>query len=167
MLPNPDAVQNRLQPLYKTELDKLKRKDALVADITGVHAETSRNHVASGMSIKIWTIALGALMTTAGIAHFAFTRKYLPIVPRWFPQRTGIVILSGLVELSAGIGLFFPQTRKEAALVVLVLMLGFLPLHTWDLFRDRPAIGPHWAAAIRLALQFVLIYWALYVWRPG
>jgi len=39
MLPNPDAVQNGLQPLYKTELDKLARKGIVVADITGVHAE--------------------------------------------------------------------------------------------------------------------------------
>jgi len=119
------------------------------------------------MRIKIWTIVLGALMTLAGIAHFLLTRKYLPIVPRFLPQRTGIVILSGIVELAAGIGLFFPQVRKEAALVVLVLMVLFLPLHVWDLFRDRPAIGPHWVAAIRLVLQFVLIYWSWRVWREA
>ena len=39
MLPNPDAVQNGSQRLYKTELDKLARKGIVVADITGVHAE--------------------------------------------------------------------------------------------------------------------------------
>jgi uncharacterized membrane protein len=117
------------------------------------------------MSIKIWTIALGLLMTTAGLAHFLITRKYLPIVPRFLPQRMAIVVISGIVEFAAGIGLFFPQVRKEAALVVLVLMLGFLPLHTWDLFRDRPAISPRWLTAIRLALQFLLIYWAWRVWK--
>jgi uncharacterized membrane protein len=119
------------------------------------------------MSAKVLTIALGVLMTAAGLAHFIVTRKYLPIVPRSFPQRIGIVIVSGVVELAAGIGLFFPAARREAALVVLVLMVCFLPLHAWDLFRSRPAIGPHWLAAIRLALQFLLIYWAWRVWHAA
>ncbi len=119
------------------------------------------------MNVKVLTIALGVLMTAAGLAHFLITRKYLPIVPRFLPQRMGIVIVSGVIELAAGVGLFFPSTRKEAGLVVLILMLGFLPLHTWDLFRDRPAIGPRWAAVIRFFLQFVLIYWAWKVWRAS
>jgi uncharacterized membrane protein len=119
------------------------------------------------MNIKVLTIALGVLMTAAGLAHFLITRKYLPIVPRFLPQRMGIVLVSGVVELAAGIGLFFPSTRKEAALVVFILMLGFLPLHTWDLFRDRPAIGPRWAALTRFIIQFALIYWSFKVWREA
>jgi uncharacterized membrane protein len=117
------------------------------------------------MSVKFWTIALGIGMTTAGLAHFLLTRKYLPIVPRFLPQRMAIVVISGVIELAAGLGLFFPAVRKEAALVVLVLMLAFLPLHTWDMFRNRPAVGPHWFAAIRFAVQFLLIYWAWQVWK--
>lgn len=119
------------------------------------------------MSIKIWTIVLGLLMTAAGLAHFIVTRKYLAIVPRFLPQRVGIVIASGIIEFVAGIGLFFPFVRKEAAFVVLVLMVGFLPLHAWDLFRDRPAIGPRWVTLIRFALQFLLIYWPWRIWRAS
>src|ERR1700744_2159025 len=99
-------------------------------------------------------------MTGAGLAHFLITRKYMPIVPQFLPQRFGIVVASGVVELAAGIGLFIPSLRDKAALVVLVLMVGFLPLHTWDLFRDRPAIRPQWLCIVRFVLQFVLIYWA-------
>jgi uncharacterized membrane protein len=119
------------------------------------------------MSIKIWTIALGLLMIAAGLAHFLVTRKYLPIVPRFLPQRVGIVIASGIVELVAGIGLFFALVRKEASFVILVLMVGFLPLHAWDLFRERPAMGPRWVAVIRFALQFLLIYWPWRIWRAS
>jgi len=119
------------------------------------------------MNLKIWTIALGLLMTVAGLAHFIVTRKYLPIVPRFPPQRAGIVIASGVVELAAGIGLFIPLLRKDAAFVVLVLMVGFLPLHAWDLFRDRPAIGPRWVTVIRFALQFLLIYWPWRIWQAS
>src|SRR6185369_7735530 len=101
------------------------------------------------MNEKVLTIVLGVIMTAAGLAHFILTRKYLPIVPQFLPQRTGIVIISGVIELAAGIGLFIPGVRKEAAFVVLILMIGFLPLHTWDLFRSRPAIRPHWLAVAR------------------
>ena len=117
------------------------------------------------MTEKVWRIALGVLMTGAGLAHFILTRGYLPIVPTFFPQRMGIIVVSGVVEFAAGIGLFFPGMRREAGLVVLILMVGFLPLHAWDLFRERPAIGPHWVTVIRFALQFLLIYWAWKVWR--
>jgi uncharacterized membrane protein len=119
------------------------------------------------MSIKIWTIVLGCMMVAAGLAHFLLTRKYLAIVPRFLPLRMGIVIVSGVVELVAGVGLFFPFVRKEAAFVVLVLMVGFLPLHAWDLFRERPAVGPRWVAVIRFLLQFLLIYWPWRIWRTA
>ena len=119
------------------------------------------------MNLRFWTIALGVGMSTAGLAHFLITRKYLPIVPKFFPQRVAIVVVSGVIELCAGVGLFIPAIRKEAALTVLFLMIAFLPLHVWDMFRDRPAMGSHPVAIIRLALQFVLIYWAWRVWRAS
>ena len=117
------------------------------------------------MSDKVLTISMGVLMVSAGLAHVIITRKYLPIVPDFFPQRMGIVVVSGVIELLAGIGLFVPGLRRQAAFVVLVMMVGFLPLHTWDLFRERPAVSPRWLTVIRFALQFVLICWAWKVWR--
>ena len=119
------------------------------------------------MNIKFWTIVLGVGMSIAGLAHFLVTRKYLPIVPKFFPQRMAIVVISGIIELGAGVGLFIPAVRKEAALVVLLLMIAFLPLHAWDMFRDRPAMGSPMVAVIRFVLQFVLIYWAWRVWRAS
>jgi hypothetical protein len=37
-------------------------------------------------------------------------------------------------------------------------MIIFLPLHVWDVFRDKPAIGSHQIALIRLPIQFLLIF---------
>jgi hypothetical protein len=45
----------------------------------------------------------------------------------------------------------------------LVLMLIFLPLHTYDVFVDNPAIGSHKAAMIRLPVQFLFIAWAWFI----
>jgi uncharacterized membrane protein len=109
--------------------------------------------------IQILTILMGLLMIVAGITHFLRTRLYLRIVPEFFPLRTLIVQVSGLIELAAGIGLFIPAARQIAALVVWILMIAFLPLHIWDVTRARPAMGSRGKAWIRLVLQFVLIAW--------
>jgi uncharacterized membrane protein len=108
-------------------------------------------------------IALAMLMIAAAITHFWKTRLYLRIVPEFLPLRIPIIQLSGLLELVAGIGLCVPAYRSQAATLVFVMMIAFLPLHVWDVFRLRPAMGSKLLAWIRLPLQFVLIAWAWYV----
>jgi uncharacterized membrane protein len=112
---------------------------------------------------QLLTISMAILMIVAGVMHFMRSRAYLRIVPEYFPLRIFIVQLSGLVELAAGICLLFPAVRHVAALVICVLMTGFLPLHVWDVFRERPAMGNRRKAWIRLFLQFPLIAWAWYI----
>jgi uncharacterized membrane protein len=102
-------------------------------------------------------------MIVAGINHFINTRYYLRIVPPFLSLRRGIVLISGLIELAAGVGLLLHAYRHRAAMVVLVLMIIFLPLHIWDIYRDRPAMGSKRLALIRLPVQFLLIAWAWYV----
>jgi lysophospholipase L1-like esterase len=50
MLPNPDAVQNGLQNLYKAELDKLCKTGIIVADLTGVHQELLKHKAYQDMT---------------------------------------------------------------------------------------------------------------------
>ena len=76
-------------------------------------------------------------------------------------------ILTGIVELGLGIGLLFKKYRKQAAFGVFLLMIAFLPLHFIDVFKDHPAIGSKTVAMIRLPLQFVLIYWAWYIFQQN
>jgi uncharacterized membrane protein len=111
----------------------------------------------------VLTILLTLLMLAAGITHFTKTRAYLRIVPEFLPSRILIVQLSGLIELAAGIGLCIPASRYPAATLVLLLMIVFLPLHIWDVFRERPAMGSRLLAWIRLPIQLLLIAWAWYV----
>jgi len=111
------------------------------------------------------TLTLALLLCVAGITHFLKSRQYLRIVPSFLPFRLFIVQASGVLELMAGVGLLFHSTRYDAGLAVLIMMVGFLPLHIWDVFRERPAMGSKMLAWIRLPLQGVLIVWSWYVWR--
>ena len=70
------------------------------------------------------------------------------------------------MELLLGIAVFIPRIRSTATLGILLIMIAFLPLHVWDVFRDDPAIGSKALAYTRLPLQCVLIAWAWLVYWP-
>ncbi len=59
--------------------------------------------------------------------------------------------------------MFIPQWRKIVSVSILIMMLAFLPLHIWDVFRGNPAIGSHKASLLRLPFQFVLIAGAWFI----
>ncbi|MDZ7898910.1 MAG: hypothetical protein U5N85_12925 [Arcicella sp.] len=103
------------------------------------------------------TFLFGVLMIFAGINHFRNPVMYLPFVPDFLPQQL-VNQASGILEIVLGVGVFIPQFRQRAAFGIFLLMIIFLPLHVWDVFRDKPAIGSHQIALIRLPIQFLLIF---------
>jgi uncharacterized membrane protein len=109
----------------------------------------------------IWIVVkilLALFMIYAGIQHFLKPAFYLPFVPSFLPFTIPIIYVSGVVEIALGIALLLPkQYAKYGALGVLILMILFLPIHTWDVFSATPAIGSHNAALIRLPIQFIII----------
>jgi len=114
----------------------------------------------------ILTLAFAAILILAGFNHFINPKIYSPFIPDWMPLIL-TNILTGIVELGLGIGLLFKKYRKQAAFGVFLLMIAFLPLHFIDVFKDHPAIGSKTVAMIRLPLQFVLIYWAWYIFQQN
>ena len=107
----------------------------------------------------ILTFVFGAILILTGTIHFFKPKIYFHFIPDFLPKNA-VNTLAGIVEILLGIAVFVPQTRYVATLGILLLMLAFLPLHIVDVFRERPAIGSHWLAIVRLPLQFVLIWWA-------
>jgi uncharacterized membrane protein len=110
------------------------------------------------------TLLFGVLLIFAGINHFLKPEMYAPFIPDFMP---GVLVnyLVGILEVVLGLGVLIPRFRYHAALGILLLMLAFLPLHVWDVFREHPAIGSHQVALIRLPLQFILIAWAWFISR--
>ncbi|MTB51077.1 MauE/DoxX family redox-associated membrane protein [Lewinella sp. W8] len=106
------------------------------------------------MLLKIFA----GILIFAGIYHFVNPAFYDPIMPDWFPKRMANAA-GGIAEIILGVLLFLPNFRKLALLGTLILMVMFLGIHVWDLLRPRPAIGTHTVAAIRLAVQMLLVYW--------
>lgn len=108
--------------------------------------------------MPLLVIGFAIFLLMVGIYHFVNPAFYRPFMPDWFPKRLANVV-GGLVEILIGIGLLIPDWRGNALWAAFGLMVIFLPLHIIDLFRAKPAIGSHWAAAIRVLVQVLLIWW--------
>ena len=110
----------------------------------------------------VFTFLFALLLIAAGINHVVHPSVYASFIPGWLPL-DATNYFTAIVEISLGAGLLLPGTRRLAAIGTILLMLFFLPFHTWDVFREHPAIGSRLFALIRLPLQFLLIYWAWFV----
>lgn len=107
--------------------------------------------------MPLFLIAFGVILLAAGAYHFINPAFYDPIMPDWFPKSMANAA-GGIAELFIGAGMLWPDTRTIATWAAFGLMIIFLPLHVLDLLKERPAIGNHSVAAVRLLLQFVFIY---------
>ncbi|MEM6801193.1 MAG: DoxX family membrane protein, partial [Bacteroidota bacterium] len=111
----------------------------------------------------ILRILMAAFMVYGGINHFLNPTFYEAFMPDFFPKDLANYA-SGIAEIGLGIALLIPRYRKTAAWGLIALMIIFLPLHIWDLFKEAPAIGSKTAAWIRIPIQFLFIAW---IWWLG
>lgn len=112
----------------------------------------------------IVSIAFGLLLIAGGIAHFAKPQLSDGMIPDVLPKKA-VHIFTGIIEIGIGILLLFPEYRLLGLWAFGLLMLAFLPIHLIDYGRTRPIIGSHKVAAIRIAIQLVLIgvaFWLVY-----
>jgi uncharacterized membrane protein len=109
-----------------------------------------------------WHLYLMAgLYVLAGIMHFIRPKMYLRIMPRYLPNHKLLVFLSGLTEISLGVGLCLEQTRNLSIYGIMLMLVVFLPVHFYMLSSKKAAAGiPQWILILRIPLQFVLMYWA-------
>jgi uncharacterized membrane protein len=99
-----------------------------------------------------------------GIAHFAFTRAEMSIIPPAFPDHRLLVLISGVFELLGAFGLLLWSTRSAAGWGLLLLTAAVTPanIYMWQHAQNYPAI-PVWALTLRLPFQAALmaaIWWS-------
>ena len=111
---------------------------------------------------RIGLYAQALLYTVAGINHLWHPRMYLAIMPDHYTHPAVWVAFTGIAEIAAGPGLLPPQTRRAAAIGIILMLLAYLDVHSFMLqhAHDRFASLPYWALVARLPLQFALIAWA-------
>ncbi|MCR9171847.1 MAG: hypothetical protein NXI10_05105 [bacterium] len=113
---------------------------------------------------KVLPVVFAVILFAGGLAHFLVPELYNPLIPDFLPALASN-IFAGLCELVVGLLLVIPKYRSLGGLGFALLMIGFLPLHVWELFRDDPMIQPFAAALVGAVAQVVLIYlgWRIYL----
>jgi uncharacterized membrane protein len=117
---------------------------------------------------QISTYLLAALLVLGAYGHImnpAISDGFIPdFIPKSFAH-----IVAAVVELSLGIALLFPKTRKLGALGTLVLLSVFLLFfHLIDVFRATPVVGTTTIAVVRVLFQLLFMYmsWVVYKKEP-
>ena len=113
--------------------------------------------------ILILKIIFGGLFCFAGIMHIIKPQIFKHFIPEFLPKKL-VNYIAGIIEFTLGLGLFFSATVKNAAIGIFILMILFLPIHIWDVTKERPAIGSKKIAIIRIPLQFLLMYLAYLIY---
>lgn len=115
---------------------------------------------------KFLSYLFAVLLLFGAVAHIIMPEAYEPMIPEFIPSLLAN-ILAAIAEAVVGVALIIPRYRTMGGLLFALLMLAFLPIHIWDLFREDPAIGEQPIPTIRVIIQFLLIYAGWWIYRKG
>ena len=108
---------------------------------------------------------MALLYVAAGINHFWHPKFYIRIMPPYLPAPLALNYLSGAIEIALGLLLCIKPFQKAAALGIAILLVLFISVHIYMLqasLKSHPYAVPVSLAIARLALQPLLILWALW-----
>lgn len=115
------------------------------------------------MFVTILKFVFAGFFAFAGIMHIIKPKFFKHFIPKPFPKNL-VNYIVGIIELALGIGQLIPEFVKESAAGIMLLLVLFLPIHIWDVTRERPAIGSKRTAIIRVPFQFLLFYFAYLIY---
>ena len=113
-----------------------------------------------------WILAL--FYATAGIVHLRSPGGFLPIVPDWVPFPREVVLGTGVAEIAGAIGLLTSRFRVAAGWALAAYAVAVFPANIKHAVYGVEVAGMTlgwWYHGPRLALQPVLVWWAL--WCSG
>jgi uncharacterized membrane protein len=111
---------------------------------------------------------LSALYLAAGIFHLSTPGPFLMITPDWVPYPRAVILGTGICEIAGAFGLMTHRLRRAAGVGLALYAVCVFPANIKHAFEGVPAgqiqLG-WWYHAPRLALQPVLVWWALFAGR--
>ncbi|GGB80682.1 DoxX family protein [Dyadobacter sediminis] len=117
-------------------------------------------------------IAMCVMLCFTAIGHFKFSKGMQLMIPKIFPYRKALVLITGMMEIVAGIALLFPSLRYVTGIFLIVFFLLILPANIHAAIRkvdyqknsfNGKGLGYLW---FRVPFQIFLILWVWYfsVW---
>ena len=114
--------------------------------------------------LHLLALGYGIPFILVGIEHFRSPQKFVDIVPNYLPFALFLVYLTGVIEISGGLGIIYPGTREITGRLMVLFLLAVYPanFHMW--INDIPYNGTRLSTTghlIRLSVQMLLIIAAL------
>ena len=109
--------------------------------------------------------ALAAAYAAAGVFHLATPGPFLLITPDWVPYPRAVIFDTGLCELAGAAGLLVRRLRRAAGIGLALYAVCVFPANIKHAFEGLPPGQVQlswWYHGPRLALQPVLVWWALF-----
>jgi uncharacterized membrane protein len=114
-------------------------------------------------TVMRWIMA--AFYLVAGIGHVLRPNVFLPIVPDWVLLPRETILVTGICEIAGAVALFIPRLRRLAGVMLALYAICVWPAnikHAVDGISLPPIPNSWWYHGPRLALQPVLVWWALF-----
>jgi uncharacterized membrane protein len=109
--------------------------------------------------------ALAVFYAVAGALHLATPQAFVLIVPGWAPWPYPLVLVTGVCELAGAAALLTQRLRAAAGVMLALYAICVFPANVKHALENVQVPGlpaSWWYHAPRLALQPVLVWWALY-----
>ena len=114
--------------------------------------------------VHLLALAYGIPFIIIGIEHFREPQKFVDIVPPYLPFPLFLVYLTGLMEITGGLGIIYPETRIIAGRFMALFLLAVYPANFYMWINDIPFNGTRLTTnghLIRAVGQLLLIAAAL------
>jgi uncharacterized membrane protein len=119
--------------------------------------------VERGRTISRWVLAI--IYFAAGLFHLGTPGPFLMITPDWVPYPREVILATGLCELAGATGLLTRRFRWAAGIGLALYAVCVFPAnikHAIDGLPPGQVQLGWWYHGPRLALQPVLVWWALF-----
>lgn len=110
-----------------------------------------------------WLLAV--FFFTGGVAHLLATDQFVKITPHWVPFAPQVIVVTGLCEIAGAAALLTRSLRYAAGTALALYALCVWPAnfkHAIDGIHVAHIPSSWWYHGPRLALQPVIIWWALF-----
>ena len=100
----------------------------------------------------------------AGFIHLQSPEAFLPIMPNWAPAPREVILITGVCEIAGAFGLLTRSFRWWAAVMLALYAVCVFPANIKHSFENvqLPLLpSSWWYHGPRLALQPVIVWWAL------
>lgn len=113
-------------------------------------------------------IAMCAMLQFTALGHFKFPEGMTMMIPSFVPFKKALVLITGLMEIAAGVALLFPVTRYAAGVFLILFFIVLLPANIYAAIRHLDyqkgtydGKGPAYLW-FRIPMQIFLIAWVWY-----